>query len=204
MKSGILAVLWLAIMPSGRVNPARAFLGITLALGGSACVSQYAPPTVDEPHAIVKFKRRYEKLRGTSLREVLLVGGEQAFVNDDRPSHAARPRTDAVLVHPGVTDVRMTAAFTHLETYIAREPYPCGATNTPRTCYRTVRRNRTVSDGSCNRELTILFSAEKNYLLELDYQDRRNCRVRCLEQVHRSDGSFDNKPCQIDPQTPGS
>jgi hypothetical protein len=167
---------------------------VALALFG--CVSAYKPPSAQEPHALLKFRRRYAERPGSSLREVLRVDGHWAFRKTDLPMHAALPRTDAVLVHPGEFPVEMIAVFSHQEMQAQQESYSCGSTSAPRTCYRTVQRSVTVTDGQCKRERTVQFESGKNYVIELDYQDARNCSARCMEQQPAGEGKFKNVPCR--------
>lgn len=181
----------------GRVSPLkRAFL-VVLGLASFGCVKDYRHPTPDQPHAIVKFRRHYDQTPGTSLKEVLLINEQRAFRTSIRSNEAGVARTDAVLIHPGPAPVEMKAVFSHYESYTTTESYSCGTTDSPRTCTRTVTRNRTVMDGACKREHAFVFDPGKNYLLSLNYQDRRNCSTSCLIQTPIAAGKFKNEPCPV-------
>ena len=74
---------------------------IVLVAGGlaSGCVRQYEPPRPDQPHAIVKVRRTYDRASGPNLRETIDIGEFRAFEHSGAALDA--PSTDAILVHPG-------------------------------------------------------------------------------------------------------
>ena len=172
-------VLWVAV------------LGCT----STACMKQYAQPTAGEPHAIVKFRRHYDSTPGASLGERLVIGGDRGFASTIPSSQASVARTDALLVHPGSVELELDAAFSHQESYTTTQSYSCGTTDSPRRCTRTVTQQRTVVDGRCRKVMGVRFDAGKNYLLQLDYQDARNCSARCMVQEPLGNGEFKNSPC---------
>jgi hypothetical protein len=156
-----------AVLP--RVATA-ALLGLT-----SACVQHYRPPTANQPHAVLKVRRAYERQAGVSLSEHLEIGQFRAFESGAHAREATQARTDAVLAHPKPDTFSFTATFSHTEprlvqeTYYTQEPYTasesysCGFGSQPRTCYRTVThyrsvpktrmvtRAQTIVDGTCSR-----------------------------------------------------
>src|SRR5687768_5988906 len=81
-----------------------AFLALVLFVG---CVPQYKPPTQDQPHAIVKFRRSYDNIPKEGWNAIAGSGEvvEVLDLNDERAFRLANPsrnvkdsRTDAVLV----------------------------------------------------------------------------------------------------------
>lgn len=158
-------------------------------------MKQYVPPTSGQPHAIVKFRRHYDTTPGTSLGERLVIDGERGFATTIPSNQASVARTDALLVHPGSVELELDAAFSHQVSYTTTESYSCGTTDSPRQCTRTVTRQRTVIDGRCSEQMGVRFDEGKNYLLQLDYQDRRNCSARCMIQEPLGNGQFKNRPC---------
>lgn len=170
--------------------------GLTfLALSCLGCMRDYVPPTPEQPHAIVKFRRSYENVHGTTLSEVMVLNDERAYQAVDSSDIASAPRTDAILVRPEPARLKLVSQFSHSQSYTATESYSCGTGTNNRTCTRTVTRTRTVVDGYCERELGVVFDQGQNYLLQLNYQDSRNCSALCLIQEPLGDGTFKNRPC---------
>lgn len=171
------------------------FTTLAALMMSTSCVRKYEPPTPDQPHSILKFRRRYHEPVGTDLVEVLKVDGRRAYKEVTMSSRAHVPRTDAVLVEPVPAQVEMIATFTHTSTTTVQESYECGTTGASRTCYRSVQRTNTVTDGHCKKKLAVPFKEGSAYLLELDYQDSRHCVAHCYEQRPIGDGKFSNDVC---------
>jgi hypothetical protein len=188
----------------------------------AACVTQYAPPSASEPHAIVKLRRTYEARPGTTLSEQVNLDGERAF-DDGVPSRvAASPRNDAILVRPTPATFEFVSTFSHQayrmvqETYYEQEPYTayesysCGTYTSPRTCSRSVTRYRskaktrtvnklsTVIDGACQRTFRFVPRENRVYLIQFTYQDSNVCALSCFEQVEGAKGGVAQKPCSSD------
>ncbi len=183
------------------------------------CVRQYQPPKPNEPHAILKLRRTYEKTAGAELSESALVGEFQAFSNYSASEMAATPRSDAILVHPVPAELTVSSRFLHREVrrvmehyheqvpYQASENYDCGTAKSHRTCTRFVRRHRsesktrwvnktiTVDDGSCEGKLRLAPKQGATYLLQYTYQDRSLCALSCFEQKPGPDGTMNQTPC---------
>jgi hypothetical protein len=194
---------------------------LTLVVGG--CASTYRPPTAQQPHAIVKFRRSYAGAAGTSLSEHLTVNGHDAYDSTVPAASAAVPRTHALLLHPGATTLVATGAFFHSENrvvtenysvqvpYSATESYSCGTSKSFRTCtrsvthYRSETRTRTVmrtvrvTDAECARQRTLMAKVHDVYLIELLFQGSGVCRLSCFQQVPAPDGSFTTAPCPLPP-----
>jgi hypothetical protein len=208
-------------MPS--VNRAAAMLVLCLAAG---CVPQYHPPSYDQPHAILKFRRTYVYSAGESLAERLLVEDQQAYAHTSPSGTARAPHTDVVLVHPAAARVVATSKFVHDETqseqetfwaevpYTTTETYDCGTFDSPQTCVRTVTENRSelqsrtvyrtveVTDAACASELTIRPADRDIYLLELDFQAPGVCRLSCFQQLAQPGGTFTMRPCPVSSRRP--
>jgi hypothetical protein len=208
-------------MKVGPMAVKAAPLGLAWLLG--ACVSAYQPPTLAEPHAVVKLRRTYDTIAGTRLRESLLI--------DDHPAHAAEvpsglastPRIDSSLVHPTPATFGMASSFYHQEmrliqeTYYVQEPYStyesynCGSGSSYRTCsrsathyrsvtrYRTVMRRVDVVDAACQASRRFAPAVGHVYLLQYSFQEHGACSLSCFEQVPNDDGTFRNLTCPVTP-----
>jgi len=198
------------------MNRAGLVLLVCLAAG---CVPQYRPPTYDQPHAILKFRRSYAYAAGVSLSDQLSVDGHAAYGQTVPTASAQVPRTDAVLVHPRPARLSATSAFFHYENrmvqesytvqvpYSTSESYGCGMSGSYRTCtrfvtryrsetrYRTVTRAVRVTDAECTAQRSILPMDRGMYLLEFNFQAPGVCRLSCFEQRALPDGSFENRAC---------
>jgi hypothetical protein len=213
-------------MPAVRVSAIRWRLAVlALACTGLGCLVPYRPPTYEQPHAVLKYRRAYLMQAGASLSEVLSVDG-YAALNLTVPSQtAATARTDAVMVHPQPATLRVDSTFFHNQTrsveeryteqvpYTASESDSCGSgygtSYSCRTCtrtvthyrsetrYRTVMRTERVVDAACHNELALTPARDGVYLLELDFQGHRACRLSCYQQIHAADGSFRNSRCPL-------
>jgi hypothetical protein len=169
---------------------------VTVALALTACVKQYEPPTPSDPHAILKFRRRYVKPQGTNLVEILRIDKHRAYKAMTPPIRASVPRTDAVLVNPGQSHLEMIATFSHEVIRFEQESYECGIYPEKRTCYRNVQKQVTVVDRHCKRDLDVFFVEGRSYLVELDSQATRHCTVHCIEQRPTGDGKFESQACR--------
>jgi hypothetical protein len=201
----------------------RSFAVLLLCCAASACVPQYRPPTFEQPHAIVKFRRSYGYAAGASLSEQLTVDGHQAYARTSPAGSANAPQTDAVLVHPQAARFLATSTFFHMETravqesysvqvpYSTMESYSCGYGTSYRTCtrsathyrsetrYRTVMRSVQVTDATCSGASGIAPRANDVYVLEFNFQAPGVCRLSCFQQWGQPDGSFEMRPCAIQP-----
>ena len=152
------------------------FAAVSLVVG---CVPTYKPPTANEPHAILKLRRTYEKSAGTQLSEVVMIGDSAAYrsVTDSRT--AATPKNDAILVHPVPVDLAFQTQFSHQYTHMVQEQYNeqvpyqstetynCGTPPSYQTCTRSVTQYRsesktrwvnrtdTIVDGRCDVTLRL-------------------------------------------------
>lgn len=152
---------------------ARALALAVPLVGALGCVHEYRPPTVEEPHAVVKLRRTYDALAGTRLAERADVDTKdeatsgRVLQTQVDATLGATPRIDGVLVHPGPLRLDVGSSFFHLEnrqvqeSYQVQVPYPTtesydcssgyGATRSYRTCtrmvthYRSETRYRTVT-----------------------------------------------------------
>jgi hypothetical protein len=203
----------------------------SLALGSVACVPRYRPPSAEEPHAIVKVRRNYERLAGVSLRETVDIDGHRAYQQVSPAAVGGAPRIDAVLVHPTLATTRISAGFFHTEmrqvhkSYTERVPhyttetYDCstgfGTNRVSRTCtrpkteyrtetkYRWVTEEVEVSDGGCSAAVALAPAVGRVYLVQYTYRDHGVCQASCFEQVPLADGRFQDRPCPVPPPGEG-
>ena len=204
----------------------RALALLALSLLG-ACIPEYHPPTLAEPHATLKVRRTYDTQAGSTLRELLLVDDHSALVSEVPASLASAPRIDASLVYPTPATFVMSNRFFHQEmrevdeTYYEQQPYTdyesydCssgyGTNAVHRTCsrtvtnYRSVTRYRRVSklvdvtDAECRAARRFSPAVDRVYLMQYSYQEHGACSLSCFEQMPNSDGTFTNSPCPIAP-----
>jgi hypothetical protein len=155
----------------------------------------YQQPLPHEPHAVVKYRRHFDNVSGTRLSETLVVNGQLGLVLSVSRDEAKVARTDALLVHPGAAHLVLSAAFTHEATRRVTHSYSCGTAQAPRQCTRTTNETYTVTDGSCEKELGLNVSPDERYLVQLNYQDARNCSHSCFVQRPLAGGKFENAPC---------
>lgn len=198
-----------------------ALLALAYLIGG--CVRAYHPPTLAEPHAVLKVRRTYDTLAGTHLRESLLVDDHSALRADVETSFASAPRIDSTLVHPTPATFAMTGSFFHKEwrmvreqhqvreSYMANESYDCssgyGTNVVHRSCSRNVTRYRYVTeyhwvhkwvevfDAQCRATSRFSPAAGRVYLLQYSFQEQSACSLSCFEQVPNGDDTFRNLPC---------
>ena len=172
-------------MPAVRVSAIRWRLAVlALACTGLGCLVPYRPPTYEQPHAVLKYRRAYLMQAGASLSEVLSVDG-YAALNLTVPSQtAATARTDAVMVHPQPATLRVDSTFFHNQTrsveeryteqvpYTASESYSCGSgygtSYSCRTCTRTVTHYRSETRyRTVMRTERVVDAASTNWRLRL-------------------------------------
>jgi hypothetical protein len=194
------------------------FVLATLCAG---CATSYRPPTAQQPHAVVKFRRVYPVRAGESLRENLLIDGHGAFNRVAPAQTAAAPHTDGILVHPQPATLSAESTFFHTEVrtftesysvqvpYSTMETYSCGFGRTHSMCtrsathYRSEMRTRLVTrpvevvDAACTAARSLAPAVNGVYLLELDFQGSGVCRLSCYEQVPADDGTFENRRCPV-------
>jgi hypothetical protein len=204
----------------------RAILG-ALALALSSCVPAYKPPTAAQAHAVIKLRRSYEEVAGTTLNEIVDIDEHRALRDTAHSRAASAPRTDAILAHPLPQTFVVESEFSHTEmqqvhesyqvpeTYYDTESYDCssgfGTSKSYRTCTRSVSRTRyqtkwrwvtksvPVSDGSCGSALRFAPQNQRVYLLQFTYARSGVCSLTCFEQVGTPDGSFQNQACPAAP-----
>jgi hypothetical protein len=201
--------------------------GLLSSLG--ACVPAYHPPTLDEPHALVKVRRTYDTVPGATLHETLLVDDHSALRAQVPAGLAAAARIDTSLVFPTPATFVMSSMFTHQEwkmvqeqyteqeMYMDNESYDCssgfGTTAVHRTCsrmvtrYRPVTRHRWVNrlvdviDADCRAEHRFAPAVNRVYLLQYSFQEHAACSLSCFEQIPNPDGTFTNSTCPAAPPT---
>ena len=200
-----------ALLSAGALLTAGALL--------NACATPYVPPTSDQPHAVVKYRRVYQKTKGVTLREVLTVEEHPAFRESVAVSLVKGPRSDALLVHPAVAEIEAESVFFHIESrrvqenyteqvpYMATESYSCGTGTSYRTCTRSVTRYRSqhktrwvtkqvqVVDSRCEDRLWLKPAEGASYLVELRYRDHQICNLSCYQQIQGEGDEFQNVPC---------
>jgi hypothetical protein len=182
-------------------------------------VRDYAPPTADQPHAILKVRRTYEQVSGASLRERILIDEYRGFDHASTAVEGAQAHTDALLIHPVPVRLGVASGFFHLEnhmvsetyyvqeSYMTTESYSCGSGTSYRSCtrsttaYRSVPKTRMVmrmvevSDGACRRALRLAPTVGGVYLLQYTYQQSGVCSLSCFEQVATDPGQVQQRPC---------
>jgi hypothetical protein len=185
----------------------------------AGCVREYRPPTPDQPHATIKFRRVFEKSAGTALKERTTINGHVAQNEVASVDVASAPRASALLVYPLPTNLDVGGGFFHWETqmveetyyvdvpYTTNESYSCGY-GSNETCTRTVTQYRSeahirtvpqqveVSDGWCSNSVRLAPKVGHLYLIDFTYRDKGICSATCLEQNEiLSDGTFRSAPC---------
>jgi hypothetical protein len=210
----------------GALSAMNALLrGSTVALLSllGACVPEYHPPTLAEPHALVKVRRTYDTTSGVTLLEQLLVDGHDALHTSTPIGLAREARVDSSLVFPAPATFVMSSAFTHeemrmvtetyyeQESHMESESYSCGTGTSYQSCtrmvtrYRSVPRTRTVmksvtvTDSECRAANRFAPAVDRVYLLQFNFQENGACALSCFEQVPNSDGTFTNSQCPAAP-----
>ena len=195
-----------SLMPSTLTTrlPTVMFL---LAGGIAGCVPQYRPPTLSEPHAVVKVRVAYHDWPGPQVEQMTLVDGHAVQDLPAPPQGGEGVVTRAVLVRPGATAWTIKTAFFHTntvtrtETYNTTQSYPCGRStcsrSTPHT--RTVNQVVRVNDAVCETGMRQSTSVGAMYILQYDFFADQRCQLHCFEQVPQADGSVGNVPCREAP-----
>lgn len=191
------------------------------ALSVAGCMPQYKPPTANDPHAVLKLRRTYDRISGPLLSERLILEDTVAFESNETSRLASSAKTDAILVHPRPTTLAAHSKFYHQETrrvqqtyydtesYSDTESYNCGTGTQYQTCTRNVTRQRSVprtrwvdevvqvSDGACSRSLSLAPVAGHVYLIQYTYQDQGACTLVCYEQRATPEGGVSQAPCPV-------
>jgi hypothetical protein len=178
--------------------------GLVLAIALSACVPQYRPPALNEPHALVKVRLAYHAWPGPQVDQQVLVDGHAVWDIPVPPRNGDGVVTRAVRVRPGFVPWTIKTAFFHTymvtrtETYSTTESYPCGKSmcsrSTPHT--RTVNQVMRVNDAVCEIGLHQDTVEAGLYLLQYDFFADRRCQLHCFQQLPQPDGSLGNVPCR--------
>ena len=196
----------------------------------AACIPEYHPPTLAEPHAILKIRRTYDTNPGSTLRELLLVDDHSVVRSQVPAALATEARIDSSLVFPVPATFVMSNTFFHQElrtveetyydqeTYSDTESYDCssgfGTSAVHRTCYRpvthyhSVRRTRWVNklvdviDAQCEASRRFAPAVNHVYLLQYSFQEHAACSLSCFEQAPNSDGTFTSSKCPAAPPAP--
>jgi hypothetical protein len=192
-----------------------------------ACVPPYKPPTLDQPHAVLKLRRSYDTIAGSTLEEAVDIEEHRALRQSAPSRMAQSARMDALLIHPVPSTVDVNAHFFHIETHLVHESYQVshttydyetydcssgfGATRSFRTCsrtvphthyetrYRDVWRQVPVTDGVCGSSFRLAPRDGHVYLMQYTYHDQSVCSLSCYEQVPEEGGTFKNLPCVAAP-----
>lgn len=188
-----------------------------------ACVPPYKPPTLDQPHAVLKLRRSYDTIAGYQLEEAVDIEEHSALRQSTLSRLAQAARTDALLVHPLPSTVEVFARFFHVEMQLVHESYQVshttydyesydcssgfGSNRTFRTCSRTVPHTRyetryrdvwrqvPVTDGACSSAFRFAPRDGRVYLMQYTYHDQSVCSLSCYEQIPEEGGTFKNLPC---------
>ena len=199
----------------------------TIAALLGACIPEYHPPTLSEPHALVKVRRTYDTIAGSTLYEHLLVDDHSALSIRDPVELARVARVASSLVYPVPATFVMASSFTHQEMRLVEEQYyeqqmysefvsyDCSSGFGPnavhRSCsrmetrYRPVTRYRMVSklvdvtDAACQASRRFAPVQDRVYLLQYTFQEHGACSLSCFEQIPNPDGTFQNATCPAAP-----
>ena len=186
----------------------------------TGCIKRYAPPSAEQPHAVLKLRRTYASLSGTYLREQFIIQQEyNLFTNTTAARAAENALIDGVLIHPEPTEIQATSHFFHHEQrmvqesyqeqqpYMDTETYNCGTAGAYRTCtrsvtryrsvtkYRTVLKTVEVTDAGCSDTIAFQAGNGDTFLLEMTFQGHGSCTLSCFKQSPNPDGTFSNAPC---------
>ena len=156
-------------------------------------------PTPDQPHATIEFRRNYAFHVGSFLEERLVVNGTLTFEASDNSISAKKQRTDSVLVRPGQHELEASVRFAHMVKQVVQELYDCGAYDAPPQCRAPKSPEDVVVDATCQQRLGLDVQAGQLYVLQLDFQDAKNCSVHCFVQTLAGNGDLKNVPCSVVP-----
>lgn len=170
-------------------------LGVVTTTG---CMQQY-PPTPDQPHATIEFRRSYAFHAGSFFYERLVVNGTLAFEASDNSISAEKHRTDSVLLRPGQHELEVSVSFAHKVKQVVQELVDCGSYDAPQECRGPKSREDVVVDATCQQRLGLDVQAGQLYVLQLDFQDAKHCSVQCFVQSLAGNGDLKGVPCPVVP-----
>lgn len=180
---------------------------LLLACGLSSCIPEYRPPSLTEPHALVKFRLAYHAWSGPQLEQVVLIDRHGVREIPAPVQGGEGVVTRPVLVRPGPAPWTVRTAFFHtytttrIESYTTSQSYSCGKS----MCSRSVPHTRTVSetvrvnDAVCERSIRHLVVQNGVYILQYDFFANQRCSLHCFRQVEQPDGTLANVPCEVAP-----
>jgi hypothetical protein len=198
--------------------------GVLLAGLGVACVAPYQTPLPSEPHAIVTFRRTYQRTAGEALTEWLQVDGQDVLSRVTWSSDVQGPVVDTLRVRPRSSRFTAKMLFSHSEMapvtdtfyqqvpQLRTESYGCAMGTCTRevTDYQTQQTTRyvshflEVSDATCAKDVRFQPLVDHRYLLEFTYKQHGACSMSCIEQLASAEGRPQNVPCGGDVITPAS
>jgi hypothetical protein len=159
-----------------------------VACGLSSCVPEYRPPSLSEPHAVVKVRLAYHDWSGPQIEQVVMLGeyGVKDFPVPVQGGAGVVIRP--VLVRPGPAFWTVRTSFFHSYT-------------TTRTESRGHVVNQTVwvNDAVCELAIRHLAIPNGLYILQYDYFANQRCSLHCLQQVQQPDGTLGHVPCKPAP-----
>ncbi len=139
-------------------------LRTALALACSGCFAGYNAPRVDEPHAIVKIRRTYEKRHGTHLRESAFIDGREAlYTYGWAPEEPVQ--SDTILVRPLPTTLELEVVMWSLRKKPAKADEEIWLA------------------GMCNAEMPFAPAANGVYQVEFVFHDAGACDLAVFEEV---------------------
>ena len=156
-------------------------------------------PTPDQPHATIEFRRTYAFHVGSFLNEQLAVNGTLTFEASDDSISAKKHRTDSVLVRPGQHELEASVSFGHMVKQVVQELYDCGGYDASKKCRGPKSAEDLVVDATCQQRLMLDVQEGQLYVLQLDFQDAKNCSVHCFVQTLAGTGDLKNVPCSVVP-----
>ena len=177
----------------------------------ASCAStSYVAPRIDQPHAELRVRRRYEAIAGELLVEGVRINGSVAFRNTVVSGAARGEHADVMLIRPGAARIDIAGAFSHAEIQTVDRPFvppvsrvtevsSCGH----QTCLRSDRdpsmtnqptsRPLDVVDAWCEKTLFVAPAVAGVYVIDFTYHDDRVCSVACAEVVPGVEPS--TRPC---------
>jgi hypothetical protein len=178
-----------------------------IACGLSSCIPEYRPPSLSEPHAVIKFRLAYHAWPRQQLEQAVLLG---KYGIKDMPTPVQGGEgvvTRPILVRPGAAPWTVRTAFFHTymttktESYTTSESYPCGKSVCSRSVPHTRVVNQTVrvNDAVCERAISHLAVQRGLYILQYDFFANQRCSLHCLRQIQQPDGTLGNVPCEVAP-----
>jgi len=165
----------------------------------TGCMQQYRAPGPDQPHATIEFRRNYAFQAGSVLDEQLVVNGTLTFEASDNSISAKKRRTDSVLVPPGQHELQVSLSFAHMVKQVVQELEDCGGYDPPETCHGPKSREDVVVDAACQQRLELDVRDGQLYVLQLDFQDAKNCSLECFVPTLAGNGTLQDVPCPAVP-----